>query len=280
MLYGQVSKESEGIVELRIEKNWTEDYAVNRAKEEAKVNAIENAFGSVVSQGNSLYVKNLKTGKLSENTTVFNSISEILVNGEWIKTLDENVTFYDKDNYRWVKVYVKGEIRELVNTPFLPEVTTLNCAQDDCITTEYKSGQQLIVKFKSPVNGFVSVYLEDGKNAQRLLPYSNQKGVETYAIQADKDYYFFSRSKSGTERVDEIELFTSTLSEQNKLIILFSKKDFTKPVLNENKNVTELPAGYTFPMQLPSEKFALWLQTVRSYEKTIQLKQIFLTINK
>jgi hypothetical protein len=269
---------SEGKSEIRIEKNWTEDYAVNLAREEAKINAIENAFGSVVSQGNTMYVKDLKTGKMQESATVFNSISNILVNGEWIKTIDEKISFYDKDGYRWVVVGIKGEVRELNKIPFSPEVQTLNCNELNCSTVVFNSGQQLVLYLKSPVSGYVSIFLDDSKNAQRLLPYSSSKGDNTFKVEADKAYFFFSRKSETAIKVDEIELYTSSVMELNKLFILFSAKDFSKPVLSEDKNSNELPPGYTFPMQLSSEKYLQWLQNIRSYNKTIELKTIDITI--
>jgi hypothetical protein len=88
---------------LRIEKNWTEDYAVSKAKEKAKINAIENAFGTVITQGNAIYINEINTSSQTKSDMVFTSVGNVLVNGEWISTIDEKIQFKDSADFRWVK---------------------------------------------------------------------------------------------------------------------------------------------------------------------------------
>ena len=79
----QKTKEASGEYKLRIEKNITEEFTVNKAIEKAKINAIENAFGTVISQGNAVYVKDITTGTQTQSDMVFTSIADVLVNGDW-----------------------------------------------------------------------------------------------------------------------------------------------------------------------------------------------------
>ena len=55
---------------------------------QAKINAIENAFGSIILEGNSLYTLNKQQGTKTEFNQVFNSISDVFVNGDWIKDIN------------------------------------------------------------------------------------------------------------------------------------------------------------------------------------------------
>lgn len=278
--FAQKTKEANGEYTLRIEKNWTEDFAVNKAKEKAKINAIENAFGSVVSQGNAVYVKDITTGNKTQSDMVFTSIADILVNGEWIATIDEKTTFTESDGYRFVSAKVKGKVRELTKIPFTPEVTTLSCNQSKCATEVFNSGQQLVVYFKAPTNGFVTIYLDDSKQAQRLLPYSKNNATATFEVKADQVYFFFSKADAKQKNIDEVELFTESTMEQNNLYVLFSKYDFDKPLLNATSFQEFDHLKYTLPASMEITKFQTWLQGLRSYNRNIELKTILLTIKK
>ena len=278
--FGQKTMISNGEYLLRIEKNWTEEFAVSKAKEKAQINAIENAFGSVVTQGNAVYVKDVTTGNKTQSDMVFTSIADILVNGEWITTIEEKVTFTESEGYRFVSAKVKGKVRELTKIPFTPEVNTLSCSQPKCVTEIFNSGQELIVYFVSPTNGFVTIYLDDTKQVVRLLPYSKNSESNTFEVKADQIYYFFSKSDIKQKNVDEIELFTESIIEQNKLIVLFSKSDFSKPVLFSSKLSDINGLQYTLPMSSETEKFQSWLQNTRSYNRNIELKNLNITIKK
>lgn len=276
----QKTKEASGEYKLRIEKNVTEEFAVNKAIEKAKINAIENAFGTVINQGNAVYVKDITTGKETQSDMVFTSIADVLVNGEWIATLDERKDFYDEDGYRWVKITIKGKVRELTKIPFTPETYTLSCSNKKCSTDVFNNGQELIVYFKAPNNGYVTIFLYDTKQVQRLLPYSNYNTSNTYEVKADQEYYFFSNTDKKDKTVDNIELFTSVNMEQNRLQVLFSKQDFGKPLLSKNNTEDVNGMKYAMPMSTSVENFQSWLQKIRSYNRSIELQTILITIKK
>ncbi len=276
----QKTKEASGEYKLRIEKNVTEEFAVNNAIEKAKINAIENAFGTVINQGNSVYVKDITTGKQTQSDRVFTSIADVLVNGEWIATLDEKRDFYDEDGFRWVKISIKGKVRELSKIPYTPESYTLSCNNKKCSTDVFNNGQELIVYFKAPNNGYVTIFLDDTKQVQRLLPYSNFNTSNTYEVKADQEYYFFSNTDKKDKTVDNIELFTSDNMEQNRLQVLFSKQDFGKPLLSKSNNEEVNGMQYAMPMSTSVENFQSWLQKIRSYNRSIELQTILITIKK
>jgi hypothetical protein len=276
--FSQKTSTSKGQAKIRVEKDWTENQVIAKAREAAIINAIENAFGSVVVEGNTLYVKNEQSGKANKSDIVFNSISNILVNGEWIKTVEEKYTFTVEEDYRWILFNITGEVRELKKIPFSPEVHTLTCNQLKCSTEVFNSGQELILYFKAPKDGFVAVYLDDNQQTQKLLPYTMQANQSTFSVEADKEYYFFySDKKNQNGKVDEIELFTDKKIEQNRMFVLYSESDFSKPILSEttsNQN-NEL---YKLPPFMASGSFQLWLQKTRSYNKQIELNIVDVSI--
>lgn len=271
---------SNGEFLLRIEKNWTEEFAVSKAKEKAQINAIENAFGTLIVQGNAIYINEISSSTQTKSDMVFTSVGNVLVNGEWLSTIDEKIQFKDSVDYRWVKAIVKGKVRELNKIPFTPEVATLTCNQQKCSTEVFNTGQELVVYFKAPTNGFVTIYLDDSKRAQRLLPYSKNGSSTTFQVKADQVYYFFSKSDANQKNVDEVELFTESNMEQNNLFVLFSKFDFDKPLLNATKLDEVDNTKYTLPASMEITKFQTWLQAMRSFNRNIELKTVLLTIKK
>ena len=278
LAFSQKTSLSKGTAKIRLEKDWTENQVIAKAREAAIINAIENAFGSVVVEGNTLYVKNEQSGKANKSDIVFNSISNILVNGEWIKTVEEKYTFTVEEDYRWILFNITGEVRELKKIPFSPEVHTLTCNQLKCSTEVFNSGQELILYFKAPKDGFVAIYLDDNQQTQKLLPYSVQANQSTFRVEADKEYYFFYSDKNNQNgKVDEMELYTDKKIEQNRMFVLYSESDFSKPILSEttSNHNNEL---YKLPPFMASGSFQLWLQKTRSYNKQIELNIIDISI--
>lgn len=248
----------------------------------AKINAIEKAFGSLVLQGNTMYTSNNEIAGKVESKLIFNSISEINVKGEWIEDINLPEIKYikgDEDEF-WISVVVKGKVRELKSIPTSFVAKTLVCPKENCKTEVFNSGQKLIVCFKAPINGFVSIYLDDAKEVVRLLPYTKSKESNTFEVKADQTYYFFSNSDKKQSNVDEVELYTESEMEQNRLIILFAPNDFTKPLLNSPKTEVINGLQYTLPMSSSIEKFQTWLQKVRSYNKNVEQEIINITIKK
>lgn len=115
----------------------------------------------------------------------------------------------------------------------------------------FNSGNSLYLYFKSPVDGYLSIYLDDSKNIYKILPYKDMESKSCVKVIADKEYIFFSKSKEHNyfgNRVDELELFTPLRNELDKLHILFSEKQYLKPRLTEAK---ELEGGVLFQNLLP-----------------------------
>ena len=74
--YAQQSKLKEstqtGFYSFPIPLNLSRQQAIDLCIQKAKVNAIENAFGSVVMEGNASYTVNKTTGDKLESNSIFN----------------------------------------------------------------------------------------------------------------------------------------------------------------------------------------------------------------
>lgn len=271
--------------QARIEDNQTYQQAKEAAIIKAQIKAIEERFGRIIIQGNSTFIENIQSGERVESTQDFNSISNSLVKGEWIKDkngypIDERIIH---NNESWIKVTVNGFIREIIETPFSCIANTLNCNKTTCHVESFKNNSDFFFHFKSPEEGFISIYLDDIQTEQtyRLLPYTDAK-ENCFKVHGNKDYIFFDTSNNSIEYNGSVDELTLSLEngrsiEQYKVYVLFSKNDFTAPILENN--TVENPEKHTLPNSLTSEDFQKWIQKLRTYHK-IELKTSIITLKK
>ncbi len=271
------------------------------AEKFAKINALEKAFGKVIIQGNSTYIKNINTGKKVETNSSFSMIANTYVKGEVVEVIDKKITDVKgytiiddkKVEVTEIKCDIKVKVRELVAPPIDYEVYTLSYTNKRSKTTSFISNDTLYLYFKSPVNGYLSVFLDDTKNSQRLLPYNNMpSGYDNgIPIKADKEYIFFSTKpqfdyfKSDNFKADIYQLYAESAQDLNRLFIVFSKEPFDKPALKDNINrekltEAEIKGGHTMPKALESTKFQKWLNNNKIFFRDLQVKIIDITISR
>ena len=270
------------------------------AADQATIDALENAFGRAIIESNSTYLSNITTGAKVETNTCFNMIANTFVKGEVIKVLDKKfdeipgIKIIDgrKIPVKDLKCTVKIEARELSESQPEFEASPLACVDIKCKTTDFKNNASFYFYFKSPINGFLSVFLDDGIKSQRLLPYQGMIGKyeDGVPINADQEYYLFSREKQysyfGDDcRPDEYSMVAENVQDQNRIFIIFSTTQITKPGLRDGLGTEELSdlekqGGWKVPKALSSEDFQRWLISNRIHNKNISVKTIDITITK
>ncbi len=283
----QMEKISEGFAEIQLISSMTPDQCKQKAIDQAKINAIENAFGSVVMEGNSLYTLNKETGSKIEFNQVFNSISDIYVNGEWVKDIEPNIEErITKNNEIFYKCKVIGLVREVKTNPAKFIAKPLSCENLPCATEVYKNGQDFYLYFKAPNDGYISVYADipSETTTYRLLPYKNDKNNGSYKVKADAEYVFFSLKKPTMDIVSNIDELKWTLSENisietNKLFVFYSpSQPIVKPILTNEKNSQKQKEVLDIPLNLKTDEFQKWQQSLRRQNPDIQLLTIYITI--
>lgn len=241
------------------------------ALERAKIQAIADEFGTIVSQSNTTMVSN----RNGESSTDFFSLGGSEVKGEWIETIGE--PSYDI-NYEQgmlvVKAIVYGRIREIVSAQIDIKAEVL-CNGTDLkfARTDFKNGDDLYLYFQSPVDGYLAVYLLDevSQMVYCLLPYKSSSEAVT-PIEHDKPYIFFSAKHAGDKAhlVDEYTMTCNSSVERNTIYVVFSPNEFAKA---NSKNVEEL-----LPQELSFEEFQKWLVKGRNKDKKMSLTNIQLSI--
>ena len=280
-VFAQKAIHVKGSYQLRVENNMTREQALEKAEDLAIVNAIENSFGTYVEQEADINVAN--------GSVAYNIIGSTKVKGEWLKTTrckfqDDIQEQVDKNKNRekitWITCEIEGEAREIRPKANLV-ASTLRCPLLECETLAFKDAQDFFLYFKSPVDGYLSVFIdEDGETARRLFPYLNQGNESAVKISGDKPYVLFSNASDMNKfnvRADEIELFTYKSIEYNNIYVVFSPLPYPKPMLDD---ATLLPDGYTLPKALSSKKFHGWLFECKITTPDFQSKRIKISISK
>lgn len=278
---------AKGIAQIKIEKDWSYNFAKSKVRGLSKINAIENAFGTYVEQESNISVEDGKSH--------FKIIGSTKVKADWLETTSEEfienaIEVEDTDSKSrtieiWLTCNIKGKIREIKSPKIFIDAFSLNCPSINCKTTRFSNGDQFYLSFKAPVNGYLSVFMIESQEVYRLLPYSemNDFYINAVPIIADKEYVFFSQSENhdyflnfDKHLVDEIEMSTNLQREYLQLNIIFSTEPFTKPILGEGI----VSQNAILPKTLTKAQFDNWFIDNRIYNTTFYYDIINLEINK
>jgi hypothetical protein len=277
----QKSVATKGSSQVRMESNMTKEQARDKAEDLAMINAIENAFGTFVEQNADITVEN--------GTVSYNIIGSTKVKGEWLRTdkksfkediQDQLDNDQQKEKIIWISCHIEGEVRETRSRANL-DIKLLRCPMVECETTSFLDTQSFYLYFKSPVDGYLSIFMDENNEAtRRLFPYLNQGNASAVKIDGDRTYFLFTNSSDlnkYTTRADEIELYAYNSVEYNFVYVIFSPIPYCKPILSDASLIAN---GYVLPKAISTQKFQEWLADCRVAMPDFQAKRIKISISK
>ncbi len=280
-LVGQKVITVKGEEQIEILPSMSQDQAWEKCIMLARINALENAFGRAIFQGNSTYIENKQTGERIESKTKFLSIGDSYVNGEWLedKKPPSCEVIKVKNGRDIMKCSVVGRAREIPDDRIEFELLPLDCPEKRCQTEAFVNEEPFYSYFKSPEEGYLAIYLTDTSNAYCLLPYEGMTGSYV-KVEQDKEYILFSATNAHDywENVSIIDEYALTLEnldsplELNKIFVLFSRTPFDKPGLIDSIE------DFTLPRYLPAEDFLRWLSKLRIKNQDVQVEQKVVSI--
>lgn len=244
------------------------------ATERAKLQALADEFGTTISQTNSTHINSSN----SSSTLDFLSIGSSEVKGEWLS--DTKAPVYDvniTDDNLIVKVSVWGKAREIVSASVDVSAKLLrNGKERKFESDDFRDGDDVYLSFRSPVDGYLAVYLVDESSmAYRLLPYSGANDG-ALSVKAGIDYLFFDSKMAATEQernlIDELTITASKSIEHNEVYILFSSRPFVKP---NDSSTDEL-----IPCSLNAEDFQKWMAKNRTRDAGMVVVNKLIKITK
>ena len=277
LLAGDIKQVSATYEYVSDNPNLTSTQVEEIAFERAKQKAIEEKFGLDVNSVNSIFMRSWNEGESAQSETSVFSLGGTSTRGQWIETTKEQIIepVVFQDGFWRVKVKVIGKARNLTAALTDIQFVFVRDVKDIETPVSFKDGEDLYLRFSTPVNGALCVYLVDEElNAYCLLPYADTKDGAQY-VEANKDYVFFSEKYDHTAQ--EYILTCQRSSEQNALYVIYSPNTFSKA---NDKQASSNWRDEPMPRQLPYGAFLKWLSNNQLKDNQMVVKSEVITIRK
>lgn len=266
--FAQKTKKASGSYIYVVPETQSMIEAQETAISRAKLEIIANTFGTILDMSATTAIKG--------DGSQYHALSQSQVKGEWLETVGEPVItrLYDGQQMA-IKVEITGRVREIVTASSEFSAKVLQVPDSRYEQNSFQNGDSFFLSFQAPGDGFVTVYLYDGKNGvYRLLPYPNQS-IGAFPVKGGKQYFFFSPDHtdgvSAYNDITEYSLQASSDLELNRLYIIYSPNSYNKAM------DTEMDDGLR---ELHFDSFQKWLSRIRSEDVSIGVKMIDITIAK
>lgn len=253
------------------EMDQTPKEAKRRALEGARLQAIADEFGTVITQAT-------HTGISMSNAyeqSYFSQLSDTEVKGEWISDIGEpkyDISF--AQGMLIVKCTVEGKARALSNEAAdFSALILRNGVEAKFADVNFRPGDDMFLQVTTPIDGYLAVYLVDETpEAFCLLPYLNN-ATGQQPVKHNTRYVFFSQSEAQHGEVaDEYTLTCDHEVEHNTIYVIFSPQPFIKAL------DTQMDAG--LPRQLSYNDFSKWLTSCRRKDPKMGVKVIHIEIKQ
>ncbi len=237
-----------------------------KAIEMARTNAIKDEFGVLVAS-DFINSDRVVDDELS-SFYIMNTASS--VKGEWLGDDKEPVVKMEIVNGDiWFTAEVSGQAREIVRAQTdLKWQIQKNVDGHKTEADQFDSGERFFVKFKSPTDGYLAIYLITGDDETScLLPYrKDTKG--RFDVKGRTEYELFD--KSIDTAASYYKLSTNQLQEYNQIVLIYSPNPFTK-CMDESNDPRR-------PNTLSQKQFAEWLLKNQRADKDMVVQRKWLSI--
>lgn len=245
--------------------------AKHRSIELAKAAAIKNEFGELVAS-------DVMESSVEKNGVQKTSLSwmdiRAMAKGDWL--MDEQPPVVDikyKEGKLYITAEVWGKAREIVQgkADLKWDIQKMNNGKlIKAKGLDFNNGESLRIHFRTPVDGYVAVYLITGDDkAYCLLPYKKDTDGK-YPVVAGKDYRFFD--KTTDSMAQDYYMGTDQEVEDNQIIVIFSPNPFTK--------CNDIDGGPQSPNFLTTGDFQKWLLKSQRLDKDMQVDKRWVRIHQ
>ncbi len=276
--YAQRTKRVKGYYKYVLSDNDTPAEGREIALQKARKNAIEEEYGTSVSQ-REISQTVVNNGELSTN---FSSVGQSLMRGVWVRNSGEPEFLLGVEyNQFYIECSVKGYAREYKTAPVEFDAKLLRNGKTSQFESKdgvFKDGDKFYLSFQSPADGYIAVYLVDSKKkAVCLLPDASDTDGQEPVTHGVRKLFFASPQKNEEEfivygnRSDGLILNCEDKLEHNQLYIVFSPNPFTKA--NDEKDRNGLRS-------LSQERFLEWLDTHLNLDNKMSVDYRIIEIGK
>jgi hypothetical protein len=242
------------------------------AEQIAKENALDKEFGTMLrSNYERLTVTEMQGRSVAFNSDVRSNYVSSYPNGEWIKDKSKNCSEEkdEKGNY-WLTCIVTGYARKIESASVEFESFMLDGTNPKLDkTTSFVDGEKGYLYFRSPENGYLTVFYDDFNEVQCLIPYSKSK-EKSLSVEGNHEYILFSQ-------VEDLSFYTEMPSDFNLVYVLFSPNQIEGYTYNPPEKRID---NYYKSKSMSRENFQEWFQKNRIRNKDLQVQIIGVTITK
>ena len=249
------------IVPGEIPLNRAKQIAIDKARNEA----IANEFGQVVSQSTTTTIHTSDTKSEIQSDSYASTESKAI----WLSdTKEPEVSIAYENDVMVITASVCGKVRELQTAKVELKMQVLNNGFE---SDRFRSGDRVSVLFKSPVSGYVAIFLRDDNAGiiSCMMPYENEDGTAR-EVKSNKEYTYLSTADPIYPYQEETILVTEKTVEFDTFILVFSKEAFSMPASDMGEFVPELSV----------EDFQKWLRKNRINDETMQTIETTIQIHK
>lgn len=253
-------EEVHAVYELVIDDNSTLTLAdaKHRAIENAKAEAIREAFGSMLTS-DVIIDSDVTDGKESSH---FSEVTIDMAKGDWLADTQEPKLDVSFDNgVLTFTAEVWGRAREIIQArPDVEWNVIKGVPNKKNVSDSFNNREHIYLSFRSPIAGYLAVYLLDASNkAYCLLPYKNS-ATSTFKVEAGKDYMLFD-PESDANCTAPYSLTTRRPMEHNEIVVIFSPNNFTQTyTASDNRKL---------PKSLSTLDFRSWLLKNQRVDKEL-----------
>lgn len=237
-LFAQKEKEVKASYSMELPKNITMEQLEQRCIEQARLKAIGDAFGLVLSETT---VDNSQESNAGFNNS-FAVLTKTNVQGEWLRDKTEpQVNWEPSGKTLKLTANVHGVIREFPKTGKAKiDIHLSNDSKMSNDITLFKDGQDLFASFQTSSKGNLSVFYVDHSSNEvyRLIPSATNNDLNTVEVLSDKIYQIFQTTSPFPENKSipslELGLPAGKDIQMDELVFVYSPKDIRKPSLTYN----------------------------------------------
>lgn len=229
LCYAQKAETVSGCFQYIVDERSGMTFADARRKaiENARTEALKQAFGSIVSSD---IVSEMHSGSDGVTHSELREITQETARGEWLgdSSEPEIAIKFDRDTHSFIyDVKISGKARKITKAKLSLDWKILREGTDDSYESDiFNSGEHIYINFKSPVSGYLAIYLmgDDG-TVNCLLPYMNDEdGI--FKVKGGQNYILFDKDRD--KDAPRYRLKTTRVTENNVIYVLFSTNTFTK----------------------------------------------------
>lgn len=248
-----------------------EDESIQMAKQRAltlcRIKILADNFGTSITS--------TEFSQIGAGEDRYLHIAESEVNGEWLGNIGEPEYTKSVSNDHFVlTVSVTGKIRRIERAQTDIFAALLHDPGNiKSVGTDFRSGDNFYLYFRTPVKGNLLVYAADESIAQCLLPYLTQDEA-VLPVKARSDYVFFSEDHSYDETpsntIQPLRHLANREIEQSRVYVIFSPNEFTRPNASSVDGME----------QLSFRDFQKWLSKARQQDKKMVVKELDITVKQ